>query len=230
MKNFSLSPRLTAVLGCVGACRVLADIGTDHAYLPIAAVRGGVCEKAVACDISRGPLEIAEKNIHAAGLSDRIQTRLGDGLQPLFENETDCITIAGMGGMRIMEILAAAPEKTGNARLILQPQHDLEELRRFLHSNAYMILEEKIVRERARFYVIIVAGRGGEAAEYTDAEYFCGRISGAEATAYLRDLRQKISAYFGELTDADARELAKKRLAWLDERINDRNNSPPAEG
>lgn len=223
MKNFSLSPRLAAMLSCVEKCGVLADIGTDHAYLPIEACRAGICARAIACDVSAGPLEIAARNIRAAGLAGRIETRLGDGLAPLGAGEADCIVIAGMGGMKIIEILSAKKnavdeEQCSTRRLVLQPQHDLEEVRRFLHANGCNILEEKLAREGSRFYVIIVAaaGAGDEIAPYTDAEYFLGRLDCADAADYCRDMRRKILAYFDGITDADARELAERRLAWIE--------------
>ena len=239
--NF-LSPRLAAVLSCVEKCGVLADIGTDHAYLPIEAVRAGLCKCAIACDVSVGPLKIAARNIRAAGFCGasesasesaswqthgQIETRLGDGLAPLEENEADCIVIAGMGGMKIIEILTAKKIGAGSVatRTILQPQHDLEELRRFLHASRRIIIEEKLVRETARFYVIIVAEAartGAEVATWTDAEYFLGRIEGADAVDYYREMQRKILAYFDEITDETAREIAKKRLEWVKKRIKER--------
>jgi len=225
----ALSPRLRAVLNCVAEtpCKILADIGTDHAYLPIEAVRTHACERAIACDIVPGPLDIAKKNILAAGLSEKIETRLGNGLQPISPNEPDCIAITGMGGKNIEEIISAAHEKIGNARLILSPQHDLEDLRRFLHKNLYSILNEKLVREeiknRSRFYVILTAQRANNVTPYTDSEYFTGRISCPDFPEYLREMHLKITKYIGSISDVNARELAEKRLIWLKEKLKRRN-------
>jgi tRNA (adenine22-N1)-methyltransferase len=216
MKNFSLSPRLQAVLDCVEKCAVLADIGTDHAYLPIEACRQNFCEKAIACDVNDAPLEIAKNNIHDAELSHKIETRLGDGLEPIHTNEADCIVMAGMGGMKIIEILKESREKITNAKLILQPQHDLEELRRFLHAHSYNILEEKLTRERRRFYVIITARREEKIIPYTDAEYFLGKFSCDEKNFYFRDLHNKISKYFNNITDENEKKSAETRLKWLE--------------
>jgi len=199
-------------------CDVLADIGTDHAYLAIEACRRGICSRAVASDIGKGPLESAVKNIKAAGMEHRIETRLGDGLVPLLENEADCIVIAGMGGMRILEILSAAPEKIKNARLILQPQHDLEELRRFLHSNMYNIIEETLVRERSRFYIIMVAELSDTIIPWTDAEYFLGIAKrSSDLLLYFAEMHKKISAYINSVTDESTRKIAEKRLEWLND-------------
>ena len=221
-----MTPRLRALLDCVEKCKILADIGTDHAYLPIEAIRKNICERAIACDIVPGPLNIASQNIRAAGLQARIETRLGDGLNPLSQNEADCIVIAGMGGMNIINIISAAQKKcqgdgsVDNApRLILQPQHDLEELRRFLHKNLYNIIEEKLIRERERFYVILISQRANEneIATYTDAEYFTGKIISPHFTDYLREKHKKISGYINSVSDEKSRELAKKQMKWLEE-------------
>ncbi|MDR0272228.1 MAG: class I SAM-dependent methyltransferase [Clostridiales bacterium] len=213
--------RLSKLLECVGNCSVLADIGTDHAYLPIEAVRAGICEKAIACDINAGPLKIAKKNICKAGFSERIEARLGDGLNPLRENEADCVVIAGMGGMRIVEILKAAPKKIENAKLVLQPQHDLEELRRFLHSNMSNIISEKLAIERSRFYVVLTVKGAKNAKDipWTDAEYFLGKIESPDLLLYLCEMRKKSAGYFDAITDEGAREKEKKRLEWIEEKI-----------
>jgi tRNA (adenine22-N1)-methyltransferase len=203
--------RLQTMLSCIRECGTLADIGTDHAYLPIEAVRGGLCKKAIACDIVKGPLDTAKKNIKAAGLENYIETRLGDGLQPLQKNEADCIVIAGMGGMNIMEILESP--KAGNSKLILQAQHDLEELRRFLHAKKYRI-KEYLVRERSRFYVVTEAEKAGTIETWTDKEYFLGKAESEDLQAYFCGMHSKIAKYIDSL-DGTARKLAEKRMAWL---------------
>jgi len=210
-----LSPRLQAVLELIEPCKVLADIGTDHAYLPIEAYRAGLCEKAIASDINPGPLKIAESNIKAAGLSKKIETRLGDGLNPLNPGEADCIVITGMGGMRIIGILN---EKTQNARLILQPQHDLEELRRNLHAKGYAI-EEKLVREASRFYIIICAKKASNVKAWSDKEYFLGNLSGEFWQSYLQQKREKIERYIHSISDNAARIKAEQQLKWIEETL-----------
>jgi len=206
-----LSPRLKAILGLLDEpfVDVLADIGTDHAYLPIEAVRAGLCQRAIACDINVGPLKIADFNIREAGLSEKIETRLGDGLQPLNPGEADCITIAGMGGMKIIGILDS--KKIQNAKLILQPQHDLEELRRNLHSQGYEI-HEKLAKESERFYVIIHAQKADNIQRWTDKQYFLGNFCN---TSYLQQRRDKIERYINSINDANTRRDAEKKLEWI---------------
>ena len=217
---YNMTLRLQALLECMGKCKVLADIGTDHAYLPIEACRKNLCEKAIACDIAAGPLKIARANIKEAALENRVETRLGDGLLPLGENEADCIVIAGMGGKRIIEILEKEPKKAGlyeNAKLILQAQHDLEELRRFLHSQMYNILEERLVRERGKFYVIIVAKKEIQRINsWSDAEYFLGKIANSqELLSYYQDTEAKIRRYINSISNEIDRKTAETRLEWL---------------
>jgi len=264
--------RLQTILSRIEKCETLADIGTDHAYLPIEAVRAGLCERAIACDIVAGPLHIAKKNIRAAQLEHKIDVRLGDGLRPLRENEADCIVIAGMGGMNIIEIFCGGfapgavlpsasllsepprtflenaetsqnevsdksfeggsgetfskvspekiPEKNPKKiKFILQPQHDLEELRRFLIANGYKI-NETLARERSRFYVVVDAQKSCENSDrWTDRDFFLGKIDDKN---YFRALREKIEKYFDSLTEKNSRDAAQKKLEWLEEKIHDR--------
>jgi len=215
----AVSLRLQAVLDFVQDSNVLADIGTDHAYLPIEACKANFCNTAIACDINKGPLNIADSNIRAAGLAGRIQTRLGDGLVPLMQNEADCVAICGMGGMRIWNILQAEPEKAKFAKkIILQPQHDLEELRKNLHSAGYNISAEKLVMEDGRFYVILLAEYFGEVEVWTQQEYFLGKFlqESPHFTEYLQQHREKIGRYIQSVRDCAARQIAKTKLEWVD--------------
>jgi len=214
-----LSPRLQAVLEKVGSCEVLADIGTDHAYLPIEACFNKLCKKAIACDINEGPLKTAASNIHEADLN--IETRLGDGLDPLSEGEADCIVITGMGGKRIIGIIEKNLHKIKNARLILQPQHDIEELRRVLHSLSFEITDEKLIREGERFYIIICAEFSKKNKPWTDKEYFLGKTGKKHWQEYCRHRREKILRYIDAISDKATRLTAETQLKWLEEDINE---------
>ena len=214
-----LSLRLQAVLELVQCTNILADIGTDHAYLPIEACKLDLCKTAIACDINKGPLEIANANINAAGLNSRIQTRLGDGLKPLNPNEADAIVISGMGGMRIWNILKEETDKARFAKkLILQPQHDLEELRRKLHSEGYSISAEKLVQEDNRFYVILLAFYSGEITTWTPQQYFLGKTlhQSFAFLPYLLQQQDKINRYIHAVHD---KTVAKMQLKWIEEAI-----------
>ena len=143
-----LSERLRAVADLVDDGMVVADIGTDHGYIPIALVQEGRCPRAVAMDINIGPLDRARAHIQAAELSEKIDTRRSDGMKELKAEEADCAIIAGMGGALTIKILE---ESSATARslkaLILQPQSELYKVREYLAEQGYEILSEDMVLE-----------------------------------------------------------------------------------
>ena len=134
----------------------VADIGTDHAYLPVELVRRGAAQSAIACDIGAGPCEAARRTVAAAGLGARIAVRQGDGLTPLAPDEVDAAVIAGMGGKAIAGILARSlPLAKSLRRLVLQPMNAAALLRNWLLENGWEIVEEELALEDARLYEII---------------------------------------------------------------------------
>lgn len=151
----SLDARLLAAANLVRDSAYLADIGTDHAYLPIYLTQKEKITHAIASDIRKGPLSRAERNIRAAGLSDRIETVLTDGLSGLERYPVTDIVIAGMGGLMIASILDAADFiKTAKPRLILQPMQHIPELRRYL-SAGWLVEKEAITEESGKLYQIL---------------------------------------------------------------------------
>ena len=155
---FSLSDRLKAAADMVTPGNRLADIGTDHAYLPIWLVREGRCPTAIAADLRQGPLLAAHAHVCEAGLGGRIYLRLSDGLKEIAPGEADTITITGMGGPLICRILADGRAVARSAKeLILSPQSDVPEVRRFLLGHGFIITDETMVREDGKYYVIIKA-------------------------------------------------------------------------
>ncbi len=161
--NKNLTPRLSAVFESVGECEFLCDVGCDHAYLPIALVKNKKIKKAYACDVREGPLCAAEKNIRLNGFTNEIKTVLSDGLKAVSDESFDCITICGMGGILISEILSASASCAKKAKkLILQPMTEIEFLRKYLFDNGFTIYDEKIVRENNRYYTVICAKKGEE--------------------------------------------------------------------
>ena len=146
---------------------ILADVGCDHGFLSIYLVSTKKVERAIAMDLRPGPLEKAKENIRTSQCADRIETRLSDGLQELVPNEADHILIAGLGGAVMLHILQEG-ERTAKAakELILQPQSELYEVRRFLWEQGYDILEEQMVEEEGKFYPMMKAA-------------FCGKTGGS---------------------------------------------------
>lgn len=150
--------RLNAVKNFVRPGSKVADIGTDHAYLPIELVESNLAVKVIAADKNFGPCQVAKKNISAAELEKFIEVRQGDGLKVLQVGEVDTICISGMGGTLIAEILAAEPEIFNSVeQLILQPMNAAEELKNFLLKNNWLIADEDLAEENKIVYEIISA-------------------------------------------------------------------------
>lgn len=141
----------------------LADIGTDHGYLPIALCMSGKIPSALACDINPLPLRSAQENITRFELSDNIQTRLSDGLKEVRPDEVDDVVIAGMGGELIRDILAAAPwVKDAEKNLVLQPMTHHDDLIRWLYANGFALTRQKAVYDEGKYYTVIAARYTGE--------------------------------------------------------------------
>ena len=158
-----LAKRLAAAAAYVPAGCVIADIGTDHAYLPIYLVETGVCQRVIATDLRPGPFHSALQKVAEHKLDHRIDLRLGDGLSVISPGEADVLVLAGMGGNTIRQILMASSGITNTvSRLILQPMADHGDLRAWLAGNGWKIYDEQLVEENGKIYVIIAAIPGQE--------------------------------------------------------------------
>lgn len=144
---------MKAVAAMVTSGGVLADVGTDHGYIPITLIQRQKIKSAIAMDINKGPLAHAQDNIASAQLGDYIQTRLSDGVAALGEGEADSILIAGMGGELVIHILSEG-EKVCKAasELILQPQSDIRKVREYLRLHHYKIVDEDMICEDGKYY------------------------------------------------------------------------------
>ena len=141
----------------------LADVGTDHGYIPIYLLQQKKIPAAIAMDINEGPLERAKKHIALYGLQAYIQTRLSDGVAALKPGEVEAVLIAGMGGGLIMHILKDGEKVCQSAKeLILQPQSEIERVREFLREEGYTILAEDMVYEDGKFYPMMKVQYQGE--------------------------------------------------------------------
>lgn len=153
-----LDKRLQTVAALVRPGSRMADIGTDHGYLPVYLVREGICPRAIAADLRPDPLEAARRHVTAAGLTEKIALRLGDGLAPIAPDEVDDVVIAGMGGETIAGILAAADwVQDPRLRLVLQPMTRAEELRRYLLYHGFSIEAERLVQDGRHLYPVLAA-------------------------------------------------------------------------
>jgi tRNA (adenine22-N1)-methyltransferase len=156
MEELTLSKRLQMIAGLVPNGSIVADIGTDHGYLPIYLVKSGIAQKVYAMDVRKAPLTKAAQNVKAYGVQENIELRLSDGLDKLEKNEADTITIAGMGGKLMQSILTSGLDRlTNTTRLILSPQSEIRDFRVFLKENGFLILREHMLNEDGQFYVIM---------------------------------------------------------------------------
>ena len=185
-----LSERLERVLTAIEELHfrgLLIDVGCDHGYICIEAVRRGLVDRALACDINPGPLDRARMNIEAAGLSDRIEALLGDGLCPVDREQVkECrdqggvtVLMAGMGGQLIRDMLKEGADLlTDVSGLVLSPQSEPELVRSFIMEQGFMIRQEHYVLDGGKYYVIMEAARPETAEEqepYSTEELLFGR-------------------------------------------------------
>lgn len=182
-----LSKRLQAIADFVDTGDRVADIGTDHAFLPIALVQSGKSDYVLASDIGAGPIAIAKQNIADHGLSAKIEVRQADGLQGIRpEDDLDTVVIAGMGGELICKILTDGQHLLdGSENLILSPHRDVDQVRQWLADNEFGILDETILTDEGHTYEVLVAGRTKPEVPYTPADIAFGPV-----------LRKKRSALF----------------------------------
>ena len=144
---------MKAVAAMVTPGNVLADVGTDHGYIPISLVQRKRIPKAIAMDVNKGPLQRASEHIAEFQLEEFIETRLSDGVNKLKVGEVDSILIAGMGGELVIHILSDGMEVCRNAKeLILQPQSELEKVRQFLREKNFKIVDEDMIIEDGKYY------------------------------------------------------------------------------
>lgn len=173
---FYMTERLEIILSLIKDGRGVIDVGTDHAYVPIRLAQRGYSGRILATDINSGPLQRARRNVVEAGLEDRIEFRLCDGLSGCDGSETDTVILAGMGGDLICRILDEAEwTMSPDYKLILQPMTKAEVLRYWLVYNGYNILEDLTVSDGGRLYSVLMVRFSGINENYNDAELFVGR-------------------------------------------------------
>ncbi len=159
--EMKLTRRLKIIADLVPQGYNVADIGTDHGYLPVYLIKNRIAKKVIAVDINEGPLENAKKTIKNYKLENYIQTRLGSGLSPIEPGEVDIVIIAGMGGLLIRDIFLDSRNVVGTVnKFILQPMVAQDELRKWLSQNDFKITDEKLAKEGSKLYEILVVSKG----------------------------------------------------------------------
>lgn len=193
-----LSKRLKAVADMVGTGSVLADIGTDHAYIPIWLVSRGSVPRAVAMDVNEGPLKRAQENILQNGLEEKIETRLSDGFKALAPGEADAAVIAGMGGGLTIRILKSGMEVVRSLKeCILQPQSEIDKVRTFLLEEGFSFIREDMVEEDGKYYPMMCVRppesveSAAESEKWPETELLYGRLLLEERHPVLRDYLER---------------------------------------
>ncbi len=167
--EFRISDRLAYVASLVRKGNIVADIGTDHGYLPIYLIKQNITQHVIGMDLRKGPLQKATDNIRGFHVQNEVTLRLSDGLEQLAPQEADTVTICGMGGKLIQSILLRGRDKlTAQTQLLLSPQSELEEFRRFLQEYGIEIRHEHMLSEDGQFYVIMECYWTGIAGKDTD--------------------------------------------------------------
>lgn len=216
MRRFQLEGRLALCASFVAENSRLADIGTDHAYLPIALILDGRITSAVACDIAQGPLLRAEENIRKYRLQDRIEARLSDGLKNVSRDEIDAVVIAGMGGELIERILLECPyAKDGELSFVLQPMTRYETLVRWLFENGFTIEKQSAVTDGKKHYTVMLARFTGETRSPSALSCYLGKLdkSKAEDLAFLRHTLNRLKKQ--AIGDESAAKVAKELEEYL---------------
>jgi tRNA (adenine22-N1)-methyltransferase len=224
----TLSMRLERVAAHVPVGARLADIGSDHGYLPVALMRRGAIAAAVAGEVALTPFHAAERTVRESGQAQRITVRLANGLAAIEPGDgITAITLCGMGGETIRDILdSGKAHLSGQERLILQPNGGEQPLRQWLMDNGYRILCEEVLRENRFDYEIIVAERTGPVVYSAEELYFGPLQIQARSPAFLvkwqRMLRvkQKTLSHFGRARQAvpedKVQEIA-RQARWITE-------------
>lgn len=225
--------RLLMIANMVPDCDCVADIGTDHALLPIYLVLNNKCKKVIASDVRKGPLKSAMRNIKKYGLEDKIETRMGSGLQTINQMECQVAVLAGMGGYLITELLKESMDVVqGIPNLIIQPNTEEDTVRKFLYDNSFEILKEDAVVDKGHCYLSILCRYvPGLEEMYTDLELITGKIlykqNSERAKDYYGNLKAKAMKVIKKLervenkNDEIKRRLEENReiVRWIDNNV-----------
>ena len=198
-----LTPRLKKIADLIPSGSTIADIGTDHAYLPAYCVLNDICPKALAMDVNEGPLKSAENTVITNGIADKIELRLSDGIAKLKPGEADVIVIAGMGGLLIESILKAHPHVLSEGTLlILQPMLAQKELREYLYSSNNAVTDEYLAVEGEKVYNIIVA-RAGWQNTPTEADVIVGKNIKENSPEWFAFYTDKLERVLNKIIDGN---------------------------
>lgn len=228
-----LSKRLETVASFVPKGSNIADIGTDHGYVPICLVENKTAVHALAMDVRLGPLLRAKAHVQAAGLDNRIEVRLSDGLKKLKPEEADCVIMAGMGGELMIHILEDGRHMWESIRYwVLSPQSELEKVRHYLEEESFSIVRETMMKEDGKYYTVMGIRRSAAEDERRHGDgwepyYRYGKLLLEEKSEVLMEYLKKEEAQLKELLDtlkdcntpgaARRADEVKRELSWNQE-------------
>lgn len=217
-----LSKRLETIASLVPKGSKVADIGTDHGYIPIYLIQNHIASQAFAMDVRKGPLLRAQSHISEAGLEEQIKVRLSDGLLQLKKQEADCVVIAGMGGELIIHILEEGRHLWEDVSdWILSPQSDLHKVRKFLHEQGFSVENEVMVKEDGKYYFIMKVFREitDSTKEERDIFYYYGKslleAKNPVLKEYLEKEEMQLKRLWNDLSGSKT-EAVSKRLSELE--------------
>ena len=219
-----LSKRLQAVYQMVDKNTRVADIGSDHAYLPVELLETSVASFAIAGEVAKGPMSRSKADVEKFGLSEKIDVRLGDGLAVIKENDKiDTVVIAGMGGILIKDILTrATEEQLSNVKtLILQPNIGEPLVRHWLVDNNFKIVDEDIVAEEHHVYEIIKAQKVNKPVSLTEAQYLMGPVLMQKKTpTFIAKWEHKLNSFKKAVANMhNAKVIDQEKIAAMNQDI-----------
>lgn len=215
-----LDERLTKVASYIKG-KMLVDIGSDHAYLPIYAVKNNFVQRAVCGEVVKGPFDSTVENIRFHDLTDKIEARLGSGLEIVSHDDNiDSITICGMGGPLIADILKNGFQNVkGMPRLVLQPNTHSYPVRKILVALGYSLIEETVIRNGHHFYEILVAEEGN--AVYDEKKLMFGPINlQKRETSFIQKLERELDHQKRILSNLEINSANQEKINEIRENVN----------
>lgn len=219
----NLSKRLQTIASLVPEGSRVADVGTDHGYVPIYLVKNKAAVSAIAMDVRSGPLSRAAEHVKEYGLEDKIELRLSDGLAALGAGEADTVIISGLGGPLLVDILKRGAQTAGSVeRFILSPQSDIPGVRVFLRENGYRIDREIFLKDEGKYYTVMSVSHGTtRPGRYIDDLY--GKYLLDHADPVLAEYLNRESAKYRELLpglETSAKEETRARAHRMKEELS----------
>ena len=220
-----LSNRLEMLISFVENTETAADIGTDHAHVPVELVRRGIVKRAYAMDVRKGPLSRAKEHIAAAGLGAQIETRLSDGLDKLKAGEAHAVIIAGMGGELMIHILEAGSHILDSVdQWVLSPHSEIPKVREWLCRHGFPIVKEAMVYEDGKYYTILDVRKQGSGVLDAENDFRYGMYQKKEKNPvfwdYLKEEERKLTVIRENLSvQAEHSEKAKESLLEVEKKL-----------